>query len=169
VSFLIFAYVTELREESDTSPTTYDIITPEHQWRMGTISDAPYFILDSYLWAPRAGKAFKVVGQRRPTTYTSDSEAVEANFEAFLRERSAALALYYIAGLPEPNITRYKQDVEGDSPPFRRPADAEGQLDQRTRVLLRLADIKYATSERMATYHPQEFRVDPSGQNVPGR
>ena len=165
-----FAYVYALLEENDGSAGTYDIIVPQHQYRIGMEATAtPQFILDSTLWYPRSGKGFKVVGQRRPATYSADDDTIEAQFEAFLRERSVSMALYFTAGLPQPHAADYVQEVESDSPTTRRGPDVQGLASERIKVLLALASLRYATSEKMLSYHPQEFRVKPSSRHVPGR
>lgn len=134
-----FAYVRELRMESGTD--IYDYVVPWHQWRIGMIATAtPKFILDSFLWAPRAGKAFKVVGQKRPTVY-SGGDTVRGGEEAFLIERGVSYAASHLAG----GTSEYAQ--------------------QRART----GEIALQVSEGMLGFHPAEFRVKPNSRHVPGR
>lgn len=136
-----FAYVAELREESDTSPSTYDIVVPDMEWRIGMLATAtPKFVLNSFLWHPRVGKKFKVIGQKRPTVYTG-SDTVRGGEEAFLIERGVAYAGAYLG--------------EGTSEYAQRRA--------------RQSEIALQTSEAMTAFHPMEFRVFPSSRHVPGR
>ena len=165
-----FAYVYCIYEESDSSPATYDDPVPFHQWRMGEKATAtPTFILDSNLWYPRTGKKFLVVGQKRPSTYSSDSTTIEPLFEAFLRERAASYALYFAACFPQPGAADFLQKVEADSPTPRQRTEHPGFATERSRNMAALANIKMASSERMLTFHPQELRVKPSSRHVPGR
>lgn len=167
-----FAYIYRLCEQSEVSPVTYDIVVPAHQWRLGLDASAdPEIIFNGDLWAPRAGKTIKVIGQKRPVVYTATTETLETEFEGFVRERATALACYFVAGIPDPNADLQVQRIEGDSP------SSSGRLEARVPRLfsakqassLRLGDIHYALSERMLRMHPQEFRVWPNSQNVPGR
>ncbi len=165
-----WAYIWRIYEESDTSPTTYDIVLPKHQYRFGlTAAATPSLILDGDLWYPRSGKAFKLVGQKRPATYSTDSETIEPLFEGFLRERASAYALYFLAAYPMPGASDFAREIEGDSPTTRRPPDRPGFATERARNLAALANLKYANSERSLTFHPQECRVRPDSENVPGR
>jgi len=165
-----FAYVYALFMETNASAGTYDEVVPQHQYVIRMEATAtPKFVMDSGLWRPRAGEGFKVVGQRRPATYDDDADVIEAQFEAFLRERAVAMALYFAAGLPQPHAADYVQEVEADSPTTRRGPDVQGLAGERIKVLLALANLRYMTSEKMLSYHPQEFRVKPSSQHVPGR
>lgn len=165
-----FAYVYVLLEENSGSAGNFDIVVPPHQYDIRMEATAtPKFIMDSTLWFPRPNVDLKVVGQRRPATYSADSDTIEAQFEGFLRERAVSMALYFAAGLPQPHAADYVQEVEGDSPTTRRPGDVQGLSSERIKVLLALASLRYATSEKMLSYHPQEFRVKPSSRHVPGR
>jgi hypothetical protein len=165
-----FAYIYCIYEESDTTPTTYDIVAPFHQWRLAMKATAtPYIVFNADLWYPRAGKKFLVRGQKRPSLYSVDSDTIEALFEGFLRERAAAYALYFAATLPQPGAADYIQKVEDDSPTTRRGPVRPGFATERSRNLAALANIKMASSERMLTFHPQELRVKPSSRHVPGR
>lgn len=165
-----FAYVYTLRMQTSAAASTYDEVVPPHQYRIRMMATAtPQFVMESGLWFPRAGEGFMVVGQRRPATYTLDADVIEAQFEAFLRERAVAMALYFAAGLPQPHAADYVQEVESDSPTTRRGPDVQGLAGERIKVLLALANLRYMTSEKMLSYHPMEFRVKPSSQHVPGR
>jgi hypothetical protein len=165
-----WAYIRRIYEESDTSPSTYDIVLPKHQYRLGMLATAtPSLILDGDLWYPRSGKKFKLVGQKRPSTYSSDSETIEPLFEGFLRERASAYALYFLAAMPMPGAADYAREVENDSPTTRRPPDRPGFATERARNLAALANLKYANSERSLTFHPNECRVKPDSEHVPGR
>jgi len=142
-----FAYVKELRvENTGTTPSTWDEVVPDHFWEIRLDSSVPKFFISRGFPIPNA-KLMKVVGQKRPTLYSSGStglaETVDIGFEAFLRDR----ALAYTLG-------------------FQATANPSLEID-RTRMAL--MDRAMARSEADLARHPYENRVDPNARHVPGR
>lgn len=142
-----FAYVSELRVENEaTTPSTWDEIVPFHFWRISLDASVPKFFIHRGFAIPDA-RLMKVIGQKRPTLYSSGAaglaETIDPGFESFLRERSMAFALRYQA-TANPSLA----------------------VDQ-NRVML--ADRAMAYSEALLARHPQENRVDPNAEHVPGR
>lgn len=87
------------------------------------------------------GKHIKVVGQKRPTIYSSTADAVDAGMESFLRERALYFGFRYTgAGMSELAAWRRQMAVQA-----------------------------WQTSEAFLHRHPASFRQSPSGQIVPGR
>jgi hypothetical protein len=142
-----FAYVSELRvENTATSPSTWDEVVPDHFWEIRLDSSVPKFFISRGFPIPNA-KLMKVIGQERPTIYSSGAtglaETVDLGFESFLRDRALALALG-----------------------FQATANPTLEID-RTRIAL--MDRAMGRSEAMLARHPQENRVNPSAVYVPSR
>lgn len=143
-----FAYVSELRVENDvTTPSTWDEQVPDHFWDIRLDDSVPKFFLHRGFAIPTSSKAMKVIGQKRPTIYSSGAtglaETVDPDFEAFLRERAIGFAMRFQA-TGNPTL----------------------EIDQKQ---FALADRAMAYSERMLASHPYENRVNPNGRHVPGR
>lgn len=142
-----FAYVSELRvENTATSTSTWDEVVPDHFWDIRLDSSVPKFFIHRGFALP-VGKAMKVIGQQRPTIYSSGTtglaETIDPGFESFLRDRALAFALGYQAT-----------------------ANPTLEID-RTRMAL--MDRAMVRSEAMLARHPQENRVNPSAVYVPSR
>lgn len=142
-----FAYVSELRVENEaTSPSTWDEIVPFHFWRISLDDSVPKFFIHRGFAIPTA-RAMKVMGQKRPTIYSSGAtglaETIDLGFESFLRERAISSALSYQAT-----------------------ANPSLEVD---RTRLALADRARLFSNEFLKSHPQENRVDPNAEHVPGR
>ena len=136
---LPFAYVDRLLV-SETDGVTYIDPVPGEQWEIRLNDGVPKFsfVTLSYL---SPGSTLKVVGQRRPTIYTSLDEQIDAGMDSFLLER----ALYY--GF------RYLGAGSSELAGWRR------QMSQQS----------FQTSEELLRRHPQEFRMHPSATYVSGR
>lgn len=142
-----FAYVSELRvENTATSPSTWDEVVPDHFWEIRLDSSVPKFFIHRGFPIP-SGKLMKVIGQKRPTLYSAGAtglaETVDPGFESFLRDRALAYALS-----------------------FQATASPDLEID-RSRIAL--MDRAMGRSEAMLARHPQENRVNPSAEHVPGR
>lgn len=137
-----FAFIYELREEDDGTPTTYSIVVPAFHYRigLGAAGDAK-FVFEPTLWSPRDGKTIKVIGQKRPTKPSDGLASITAGYEPFLRERAISYAGVHLA--------------QGSS----------ALAKWRERV----AEVAWARSETYLGRHPMEFRVRPGSKYVPGR
>jgi hypothetical protein len=137
-----FLHVQELLvENTSTTPSTWDERVPKHFWEMRIDAAVPKFFIHRGYALPTAQR-MKVVGQKALTVYSDLTDTVDPGVEAYLRERAAAFALGFMsAGQGE--LDRYRQ----------------GQ-----------SEIKYRNSEILRTrLSPQEFRILPDSQKVPGR
>ncbi len=143
-----FAYVSELRVENNTtSPSTWDELIPDHFWDIRLDDSVPKFFFHRGFALPTGSKAMKVIGQKRPTIYSSGqtglAETVDPDLESFLRERAIAFALRFQAvGNPALEVDRTQ---------------------------FALADRAMGASERLLASHPYENRVNPNSRYVPSR
>jgi hypothetical protein len=142
-----FAYVSELRvENTATGTSTWDEEVPYHFWSIRLDDSVPKFFISRGFPIP-AGKLMKVVGQKRPTIYSSGAtglaETVDLGLESFLRDRAMSFALDFQAtGNPTLEIDRTR---------------------------LALGDRAFGRSEAMLARHPAENRVNPNAEYVPSR
>lgn len=148
-----FAYIFKILEEDYATADLYDLEEPQHVWRLGLDASVPTIFFNSTMWDPVANKKLKIIGQKRPTEYTADTDTVEDGFTGFLRMRAEAYALLYLASVP----------VE----------EASAELLERriaiANVRIATANAYMADSHRALSQHPQEFRVRPSSRHVPTR
>jgi hypothetical protein len=137
-----FAYIHVIKvENTDTSPSTWDVLVPYHFWDVRIDGGIPVLYFSRAFSIP-AGKKMKLVGQARPTIPTGVSSTIDPGLEPFLRERAASHALGFMAA-------------------------GVGELD---RTRLNLSEIKKRDSELLLqSLDPQEFRVRPNAKHVPGR
>lgn len=166
-----FAYIRELRyEDNSVSPSVYDMVVPFEQWRLtydGTA--AAYIAFDSRLFRFTADDHIKVVGQKRPSELSSDSTALTAGMEPFIRERAISYAARTQSMLLPERGTEQVQAMEGEVPgAFMRPTIPDAE-ERRARRLMGLSERALMTSEALLANHPNEFRVRPGSRNVPGR
>jgi len=168
-----FAYIRSLRYEDDTvTPSTYDYEIPKMHWRLAYIAaDTPAIVFDSRLYTFTAGDHLKVVGQKRPTEYTSDSDTIEAGMESFIRERAIAYTARTLAMMPVEGHVAQAQATEGDTPSSgaRLASILPGAEERRAARLMALSERCLANSERMLAYHPQEVRCKPGSRRGPTR
>lgn len=142
-----FAYVKELRVENpNTTPVTWDELIPKHFWEIRLDGGSATFFFHRGFPLP-SGKKLKVIGQERPTIYSSGAtgmaETVDEGIESFLRERATAFSLRFQAtGNPSLEVDRTR---------------------------LQLAAAAMQQSELMLARNPQEHRVDISAEHVPNR
>ena len=142
-----FAYVKELRvENTGTTPSTWDEIVSKHLWEIRLDGGVPKIFIHNGFPIP-VDKKMKVIGQKRPTIYSSGSagmaETVDEGFESFIRERATAFSLRFQAtGNPSLELDRNR---------------------------IALAGAAMSQSEAMLARHPQENRVDIGAEHVPGR
>ena len=148
-----FAYIYMLLEEDFATPGQYDYFIPDNSWRLGYDAGVPVFLFNSLAWGPTAGKKIKIVGQQRPTVPLVDATAIEDGFVSFIRMRTEAYALLYLAAVP----------VEESTPELLEKRIAISN----TRVAT--ANSLFALSERALAHHPAEYRVKPSSRHVPTR
>ena len=148
-----FAYIQDLFEEDSSTADLYTESLPQHMWKPGYDGGNPTIEFNANLWTPVLGKSIKVVGQKRPSKYTADSDAVEDGFIGFMRVRAQAYALLYMGTVPV---------EQGD----------HDQLERR----IAIANTRIATgnammglAERQLALQPQEFRVKPSSRHVKTR
>ncbi len=161
-----WAYIEDIYTEESTG--IYNDVVPPHQWHIELRAGGPYIVFDSDMWGPDTGYHLKLIGQRRPTRYTADTDTVEELFVPFVRDRATSAALEYMACLPVPHAELEAAEFEGDSPPGgRRPS--KNRLPMRIQQLHTVAAMKWQHSHMLASCHPQEFRVSPSSVHVLGR
>jgi len=141
------------------------------QAQASVIDNAPVIVFDSRLYTFTAGDRLKVVGQKRPTEYTSDTETIQAGMESFIRERAIAYAARTLAMLPVEGHIAQAQATEGDTPSSgaRLASILPGAEERRAARLMALSERCLANSEHMLSMHPAEFRVKPNSRRVPTR
>lgn len=136
-----FAYIETLYlEESINGTSVYTHQMPRAHWEIRLNGGAPtiYFLSLNELVPD---KHIKIIGQKRPTIYTSGSETIDPGAESFLRERALYFGFRFLgAGLSE--LARWRQAMSSQC---------------------------FVTSETMLRRHPQEFRALPSAVEIPGR
>lgn len=136
-----FAYIDQLlMGETAEGSTIYVMDIPRNHWTLRLNGGVPVIaFVTTQLLVPN--ESIKVIGQKRPTMYTSPDEPVDGGMESFLRER----ALYY--------AFRFTGAGSSELAAFRR----------------QQAQLCLQNSEEMLRRHPQEFRMHPSARVVPGR
>lgn len=134
-----FVYIKDLRFEGATADEYPDII-PRHYWQMRIEGGVAVIFLDPN-YSFTAARKIKVVGFRRPPTFSAMGNTVEPGLEAFLRDRATCFALRFMsAGSSELDRLRREQ-----------------------------AEIKFRDSEIMLERRPDFLRVVPAPRYVPGR
>ena len=136
-----FAYIqTLILSETVNGVVNYIEEIPRSHWDIRLNGGVPTISFDT-ISSLVSGRTIKVIGQKRPTTYTSADEPVDAGMDSFLRER----AMYF--------AFRYMGAGSSELAAFRR----------------QMAQQCWQTSEMFLHRHPQEFRAAPSSVEVPGR
>lgn len=136
-----FAYVDRLALGETASGTTiYTEDIPRNHWEIRLNGSVPVFVFATTT-SLSPSSPIKVIGQKRPTMYTSPDEPVDGGMESFLRERALYYAFRYI-GAGSSELAGWRRQMSGMS------------KDE---------------SDRMLTRHPQEFRMHPDARVVPGR
>lgn len=144
-----FAYIKELRVENDTSSSsTWDEVIPEGYWEPRIEGGVPRLFFVRPFMIP-VGLNLKVIGQKRPTLYSTLSETIDPGMESFLRERAIVYALSFIRSSAKGIWTEQDQGIDQER--------------------FALWDRRRRDSELMLARHPAEFRVRPSSRLVPGR
>lgn len=136
-----FAYIDSLLiEETVNGSAQYIERVPENYWEIRLNGGVPVlnFATISHL---SVGKHIKVVGQKRPTVYTSADEPIDPGMESFLRERALYFAFRYV-GAGSSELAGWRRTMSSQS---------------------------FQTSEAILRRHPQEFRMNPNAVVVPGR
>jgi len=137
-----FAFIRMILQEDENTAGLYQYVIPRHQYRIALdAAGDPEFHFIKDLWVPVANKKIKVVGQKRPTQGLTGASTIVAGMESFIRERATHYAAGYLAA-------------------------GTGELAAHRK---QLAEVAYRNSEKMLSYHPQEFRIRPDSINVPGR
>lgn len=136
-----FAYLDRiLIEETINGTSVYVREVPRSHWTVRLNGGVPV-IEFSTVTELTVDKKLKLIGQKRPTLYTSADQPVDSGMESFLRERALYFAFRYTgAGLSE--LARWRQQMSVQS---------------------------HQSSEAFLMRHPQEFRMHPSAILVPGR
>lgn len=130
----------------------YDYIIPRAYWRdklqsggrnttQAALGSRPQFVFNSDYFSFTAGTPVQVVGQRRPSIYTLETETLDAGMESFLRERTLTFAARF-ASLGGSAISNMRRAIGQES---------------------------LALSEQFLRLHPQEFRVAPNSTRIKGR
>jgi hypothetical protein len=135
-----FAYINKiLRQNRSTS--TYEYNLDVESWRLGLNGSAPTLFFDERRYRPDPGAHLKLIGQKRPTSYTAGSDTVDAGLDAVLREGALYYAFQFVAA-GRSEYAAWRQ--------------AETQL-------------AYTRFQQMLSYAPQQFRMKPNSRYVPGR
>lgn len=137
-----FVVISELRRgDSFDSTTVYDTPVPRHMWEVGLDGGVPIIRFDSNFWTLQSGVVLKVIGQRRPTIYTADTDLVDIGCETFLSERTTSYSARLL-GLGGSELARsYAQ----------------------------IGEQAYRNSIIALSMQPQAFRMNVDGIHVPGR
>lgn len=128
----------------------YDERAPRAYWRLklqtggaNTTTAAqgsrPQIVFDSDYFSFTAGTPLQLIGQKRPSVYTTGSDTLDPHMESFIVERATAYAARFLF-------------AQGDHP----------HMDAVYRESLML-------SGEFLKRHPAEFRVRPNSTRVPGR
>lgn len=136
-----FITIAEVWLENTTQAGLFDRLVPRYMWRLGLDAGVPVLRFNSDVFDIEAGKNLKLVGQKRPSTYTDDADTLDPGLESFLRERTISYSARYLA--------------RGGS--------------NYSRQYATLAQESYATSELFLSSSPQEFRMRPDSRKVLGR
>ncbi len=132
--------------------TTYDYVIPRAYWRVklqsggrntttAALGSRPQFVFNSDFFSFTAGTPVQVVGQRRPTVYSAETETLDAGMESFLRERSLVFAARF-ASLGGSAVANMRRAIGQEA---------------------------LALSEQFLRLHPAEFRVAPNSTRIKGR
>lgn len=132
-----FAYVSRTMVKERTGGP-FKIELPGTYW---WINASAKLIFEPSLYRPEAGTPVLLIGQKRPSLYSSGTDTVDSGMEAFLRERASAYALRLLAA-GRSEFAQYRQQE---------------------------AELAFRDSELLLARHPQEFRVLPNSKLVPGR
>lgn len=136
-----FAYVNKLLlEETIDGNSVYVQEIPRSHWEIRYDGSAAVFEFNT-LTSLTVGKKIKVIGQKRPTIYTAQSDTIDVGMESFLRERALYFGFRYLAA-GRSEYAQWRQTMSQQC---------------------------WVTSEDFLRRHPQEFRMMPSATVVPGR
>lgn len=137
-----FVIISELRRgETFDSTVVYDVPIPRHNWEVGLDGGVAIIRFDSNFFTLQSGVSLKVMGQRRPTIYTADTDTVDIGCESFLSERATSYCARLL-GLGGSELARgYAQ----------------------------IAEQALRNSMLALSMQPQAFRMDVDGIHVPGR
>lgn len=138
-----FAYVSDMFiEETINGVSVYVRRIPRHHWtiRENPTSGNPEFYF-STISELVSGKHLRIIGQKRPTIYTSPTETLNPGMEAFLRERALCYGARFL-GAGSSELARWRQTIAGQA---------------------------LASSEQFLRRQPQEMRELPDSIEVPGR
>lgn len=135
-----FAYIHRVLSET-VGLGTYDYEITRNQWRLGLDGGNPTIFLYEPWYVSDPGAKIKLIGQKRPTLYTTGAETVDAFLEPYLLEKAT-----YRAGI------------------FCAYGESEYAATRRDAALLALRE-----SETILSRSPQVFRMKPNSVHVPGR
>ena len=132
--------------------TTYDYVVPRAYWRIklqsggrntttAAFGSRPQFVFNSDFFSFTPGTPIQVVGQRRPTVYSAETDALDSGMESFLRERTLVFAARF-ASLGGSAVSNMRRAIGQEA---------------------------LALSEQFLRLHPQEFRVAPNSTRIKGR
>lgn len=132
--------------------TTYDYVVPRAYWRIklqsggrntttAALGSRPQFVFNSDFFSFTPGTPIQVVGQRRPTVYSAETDTLDAGMESFLRERTVVFAARF-ASLGGSAVSNMRRQIGQES---------------------------LALSEQFLRLHPAEFRVAPNSTRIKGR
>lgn len=135
-----FAYIRRVQVADADGTYPSDLVIPQNHWELSIVSGTAKIVFwpdvsDRLI----AGRALKVIGQKRPTVGVSGSDTIVSGMEAFVRERAAAYAAEQL-GMGTSELDQYRG---------------------------KMAQSLWAKSQQMLGYHPQEFRVKPNSRLVP--
>src|SRR5574341_14061 len=84
-----FAIITEIKQEGATSDL-YDVLVLPHKWALALNGGVPIIRFNSTFFTITNGKKLKLIGFKKPVTYTEDTDTVDVGIESFLRERATS-------------------------------------------------------------------------------
>jgi hypothetical protein len=137
-----FAYISQIIRQNKAT-NTYDPTNEIDQnvWRIGVDGGVPTLFFDEVRYLPAAGAKLKIIGQKRPTIYTTTSDTIDEGLENLLLERTLYYAFQFLAA----GRSEY------------------AQWRQQEALLAR------QESELALARAPQQFRMRPNSRWVPGR
>ena len=137
-----FAYISRIIRKNRATGTYdgYNTFTPD-AFRLGINGSNPTIFFDEARYDPDAGNTLKVVGQKRPSLYTTGADTIDVGLENLLTERTLFYAFQFLAaGRSEYAVWRQQE-----------------------------AMIARAESELALSRAPQQFRMKSNSRYVPGR
>ena len=134
------AYISRILRQNR-STNTYDYEIDRNAWRLGLDGGVATLFFDETRYVPDAGAKLKLVGQKRPATYTTGTDPIDLGLDAVLREGTLFYAFQFVAaGRSEYAAWRQSETT-----------------------------LAYQRFQQLLSMAPQQFRMKPNSKYVPGR